>query len=106
MVDNHQQIKVFERETNADFVADFTRGLVRLYRSTYLETEDFPIHYQKYLRPHLLRVRAEVAFLSTAGRHNLESGISFNSSGDAHALVIDGPYVITVSRADGPNKAS
>ena len=102
MGDHIQRIKDFEREMNADFIADFTRRFESLYRTTYNECQDYMKPYQRYMRPHILRANVEMALLSVARRHNLQAYTSCNSSRDAHALVMDGRYVITVSRAKDP----
>ena len=103
MTENLLPIDAFRREMNVEFAVHFTRSLPRLYRETYLEVEDFPKSYQRYLRPHILRARVELALLTTAKAHNLQASTSRNSSKDAHALVMDGRYVITVSRSKSPN---
>ena len=96
--------ETFVSEMKVPFVSDFTRRLERLYESTYLETEHLPPAYQRYLRAHLLRTLAELALLNSAEKYSVQAAVSLNSSHDAHALVIDGPYVLTVSRAESPTK--
>ena len=98
-----QSTKVFEREVSANFVTDFTRGLSNVYRKTHLETQNFLGPYQRYMRSHILRAYTEEAFLRSAQRHKLMACVPCNSKGDAHGLVIDGRYVITVSRTTSPN---
>ena len=103
MVGHLQPIKSFEREMASEFIADFTRRFEPLYKNTYIECQDYMKPYQRYMRPHILRANVEMALLSTAVRHKLQAFTPCNSSGDAHALVMDGRYVITVSRAKDPN---
>ena len=103
MGQQHQPIRAFEREATVGFIADFTRGLANVYRKSHLETQNFRESHRGYMRPHILRAYTEEAFLTTAEHHDLVVSVPRNSKGDAHALVIDGRYVITVSRTKSPN---
>lgn len=94
--------KLFEREFSAPFLKSVVSALEKLYPETFEETGDLPKSFQRYLQPHLLRAKAEVALMKAAGQHQLVSTVAYNRSGDGHTLIVADPFVVTLSRADGP----
>ena len=102
MVNHLTRTSAFEGDMNVSFIADFTRRLEGLYKSTHRECEDLPKDYQRYLRPHVLRTQAELALLSAASLHKARACVRPNTRKDVHALVLDGPYAITLSRSQSP----
>ena len=97
-----QRVEAFENEFGVDFLRDVVHGLEVLYPETFDETAELPSVYQRYLRPHLLRTKAEMAFLTAAQRHELVAAAIENTSGDVHALIVGEPFVLTLSKIAHP----
>lgn len=97
------RINLFVVDVPEVFLRDIQRVLAELYPITYDETSELPREYQRYLRPHLLRTKVEIAILTLAKRHGLASDTRKNRSQDAHALVLTDRFAMTLSRTSGPD---
>ncbi len=97
-----ERLALFERRFPEPFLRDTVTALEALYPETFTETLDLPFDYQRYLRPHMLRTKAEIAFLTSARRNGLAAEAVFNASRDAHALVASDPFVLTLSKTASP----
>ncbi|HEY7063593.1 MAG TPA: hypothetical protein VII06_19090 [Chloroflexota bacterium] len=102
MLSHLERINLFLDDVPDDFLRETVRALDQLYPSTYDETAELPAQYQRYLRPHLLRTKAEIGVLTLARRCQLACDSRRNRSKDAHALILTDHVVLTVSRTDGP----
>lgn len=98
-----QRINLFLTDVPEAFLREIIKALEELYPSTYDETEELPRGYQRYLRPHLLRTKAEIAFLTSARKHGLVADARENVSHDTHALVVTDDHAITLSRTYAPD---
>lgn len=105
MLSHLERINLFLEDVPEDFLRDVVKALNTLHASTYDETSQFPIEYQRYVRPHLLRAQAEMAFLTAARRYELASDLRKNRSEDAHALAMTDRFTMTLSRTTAPNDA-
>lgn len=96
------KLMLFDQHVNKEFLKNFVRSLEGLYPQTYDETEQLPRPYQRYLRPHNLRTKGEISFLTIAHGCGLAAGTGQNTSKDAHAVVVSLPFIITLSRTPAP----